>query len=437
MYIILKKHILGYLVLEISDNCWGERPEIDRSEIGLGLPMDPVKRGEWNGQWFQDKPQPQVIREAEGPVLEMSEDGDATLHHGWWGRSQKLDVGKDKLHMERVVDEAIEMHASMREVDDNFHGSRRGGEDRDDNFNAHLENVLNTLESRVQDHDGQTVQGELMQRMEVLLASHGIFDAAVVSALVPLCNEISPQLGQTLSKFRQETADIITGLSNCCSQLEQHLRVSSTTSSTSSTSGGKRDNEERVVEQALPVPAVVAVPDRGVSGRKSSNSSVSSRYGPLNTLTIQAPAPKPGPRIHPGRHINGDSRGRSQGEDGSPYRTKRTKIVRQSRVQRPRSQSRGRSSSRGRHEESPSSSPLYLSSAQSAATMSAFPSPIAAAAAKAPLGAPNFGISPGDHGLGSPSSSFGSSPRPWDIETSKTRPSRHLPSILSFIQRDP
>ena len=42
--------------------------------------MDPVNRGEWNGQWFQDKPQPQAIREAEGPVLEMSEDGDATLH---------------------------------------------------------------------------------------------------------------------------------------------------------------------------------------------------------------------------------------------------------------------------------------------------------------------------------------------------------------------
>ena len=111
---------------------------------------------------------------------------------------------EDDFHMLRVVDDAIEMHASVRKVDKNFHGDQQSGEERDNNFSAHLESVLSTLESRLQAHNYQTVEGELMQRVEVLLASHGIFDMTVVSAFVPLCQEISPQLGQALSKFRLE-----------------------------------------------------------------------------------------------------------------------------------------------------------------------------------------------------------------------------------------
>ncbi len=260
---------------------------------------------------------------------------------------------EDNLAMERVVDEAIEMHALVREVDDNFHGRRRGGEDRDDNFNNHLETVLNTLESRVQAHNGQTVEGELMQRVEVLLASHGIFDAAVVSAIVPLCHEISPQLGQTLSKFRRETANIISELSRCCSQLEQH------TSEVKLSRAARNETPQEPEERGLQVLTSSSTSTQPQGAKPVG--SFSSKYDPH---PISPPPAKPAPRIHPGRYASGGlrglrRRGTQQTKDFNTYHIRSTKTMRQTRDPIPASDDHTHGRCRPRHDisrSSPSSS---------------------------------------------------------------------------------
>ena len=75
------------------------------------------------------------------------------------------------------------------------------------------------VEERVENHDATTEEGKILRSMECALATHGIFDAAVASALVPLCADISPELSECLQRFRVKQAELVSELSRCTTRM--------------------------------------------------------------------------------------------------------------------------------------------------------------------------------------------------------------------------
>lgn len=225
----------------------------------------------------------------------------------------------------------------MKSIEKRLHGKPDGYDDgRDASFSAHLDMVQKMVEERVENHDATTEEGKILRSMECALATHGIFDAAVASALVPLCADISPELSECLQRFRVKQAELVSELSRCTTRMNdlrkeaveerKAVDISSASSSPS-------------VRLSLEVPTSLEEPESepsyplestASSGMSSSSSPRSSR----SARSVDSPGVRrdtlssmrdPHPIISPGRHLDGEHSPRKHlSRNSSPSPTARS-----------------------------------------------------------------------------------------------------------------
>lgn len=222
--------------------------------------------------------------------------------------------------IEEIIEEGKELHRSVKWIEHRLHGKPDGYDDgRDANFASHLDVVQKMVEERVENHDAATEEGAILRSMELCLATHGIFDAAVASALVPLCADISPELSECLQRFRVKQAELVSELSRCTTRMndlrkqaveEKAVIISSTPSSPS-----VRLSLE--VPESLEEPGPESEPSQSLESVASSSRSpgMSSSRRSRSPRSVDSPGVRrdtlsskrdPDPAISPGRHYDGE-----------------------------------------------------------------------------------------------------------------------------------
>jgi hypothetical protein len=216
--------------------------------------------------------------------------------------------------IEDSIEEGKQLHKSILDIEERLNG--RTNEHNEEAFAKHLDAVKAMVEERLGVHNTSTEEGKVLQAMEMSLASHGIFDAAVASTLVPLCHDISPELGNCLITFREKQATIVSDLSRAVMKMNDmrsralmevdDLRIelarrkaaAATTLSLTINSPPTKDEAQQQQQQQR---------SKSPSSKESSPSSSAFKSPSHPHLLVHRVGNNdPKPRISPGRHFEGD-----------------------------------------------------------------------------------------------------------------------------------
>jgi hypothetical protein len=87
-------------------------------------------------------------------------------------------------------------------------------------FESHVHTVLQKLDSTL-----PKIQYDEIRRVEVVMARHGLCDAAFQQVIL-LCQTISPDLGYLLKEIRNVHAGYFADLQQICDEFQQHVQDS-------------------------------------------------------------------------------------------------------------------------------------------------------------------------------------------------------------------